>query len=260
MKNMQPSLILSALLIVQPLASFAAAGINDQGTNEQYGVWGALQIDGDFKSLAPTSKFNWQIMNQSRTRDDNSAGSRLTENLLFGQVGYQVTDHASVALGYVHDWVHTGLTVLGDQQTNPIQSPTAASYQESRPYQDFIWRQALASFGFMSRTRFEERINQTSGDTGYRGRQLFQITHPLPIKNLSAYLGDETLYYANQNSFGRQGFSENRATVGLSYQFTPKIGFDLGYLGQYVVQNTTVNPNKNNLFTQNIQANLRFKF
>ncbi len=242
MKKMHKSLILSALLIAQPLSGFAG----DQGINNQYGVWGALQLDGDFKSLAPTSKFNWQIMNQSRTRDDNSAGTRLTENLLFGQVGYQVTDRASVALGYVHDWIHTSLT--------------SASYQESRPYQDFIWRQPLAGFGFMSRTRFEERINQTSGDTGYRGRQLFQLTHPLPIKNLSAYLGDETLYYANQNSFGRQGFSENRATTGLSYQFTPNIGFELGYLGQYVVQNTTVSPNKDNLFTHNIQANLRFKF
>ena len=261
MKKINTSLLISALLMAQPASSFAATGIDDQGVNNQLGVWAALQLDGDFKALSPSlNKFNWQIMDQSRTREDSTAGMRYTENLLFGQVGYQVTDHASVALGYVHDWIHTGLSVLPDQQPNPVQSPTAFSYQESRPYQDFVWKQPLGGFGFMSRTRFEERINQTSGDTGYRGRQLFQITHPLPIKNLSVYLGDETLYYANQNTFGRQGFSENRASTGLSYQFTPAVGFDLGYLGQYVVQNTTVSPNKNNLFTQNVQANLRFKF
>ena len=247
MKKIKTSLLLSTLLMAQPLSGFAATGIDDQGVNNQLGVWGALQLDGNFKALSPSlSKFNWQIMDQSRTREDSSAGMRYTENLLFGQVGYQATEHASVALGYVHDWIHTSLT--------------GASYQESRPYQDFVWRQPLGGFGFMSRTRFEERINETSGDTGYRGRQLFQITHPLPIKNLSAYLGDESLYYANQNTFGRQGFSENRALTGLSYQFTPTIGFDLGYMGQYVVQNTTVSPNKNNLFTHNVQANLRFKF
>ena len=254
MKKIKTSLLLSVLLMAQSISSFAGnpnMGINDQGVNNQLGVWGTLQLEGDFKVLSPSlSKFNWLIMDQSRTREDSSAGMRYTENLLFGQVGYQVTDKAQVALGYVHDWVHTGLGT----------APSTFSYQESRPYQDFIWRQPLAGFGFMSRTRFEERINQTTGDTGYRGRQLFQITHPLPVKNLSVYLGDETLYYANQNTFGRQGFSENRATTGLSYQFTPAIGFDLGYLGQYVVQNTTVNPNKNNLFTQNVQANLRFKF
>ncbi len=261
MNKIKPSLLLSVLLMAQPLSGFAAVGINDQGTNNQYGVWGTLQMEGDFKAVSPSlSKFNWLIMDQSRTRDDNSAGTRLTENLLFGQVGYQLNTNATVVVGYVHDWIHTGISLLPNQQTNPVQSPTNFSYQESRPYQDFVWRQALGNFGFMSRTRFEERINETSGDTGYRGRQLLQISHPLPIKNLSAYLGDETLYYANQNSFGRQGFSENRALTGLSYQFTPAIGFDLGYLGQYVVQNTTVSANKNNLFTHNVQANLRFRF
>ena len=246
MKKIKITVVLSALLLAQPLSSFAGnpgLGINDQGARNEFGIWGTLQLEGDFKSLTPSlNKFNWLIMDQSRTRADSVAGSRYTENLLFSQVGYQINDNAAVALGYVHDWIHTSLT--------------GASYQESRPYQDFVWRQKLGDFGFMSRSRMEERINQVSGNTGYRGRQLFQVTHPLPIKNLSAYLGDEVLFYMNQNSFGKEGFSENRSLTGLSYQFTPAIGADLGYIGQYVVSAT----NANNLFTHNIQANLRFKF
>jgi opacity protein-like surface antigen len=59
----------------------------------------------------------------------------------------------------------------------------------------------------------------------------------------------------NQNHWGKQGFSENRIMSGLSYQMTPHVGMDLGYLGQYVDNLTG-----NNLFTHNIQVNFRYKF
>jgi hypothetical protein len=44
-------------------------------------------------------------MNQTRTRDDSDQGTRFTENLLFTQIGYQLNKHASIWLGYVHDWI-----------------------------------------------------------------------------------------------------------------------------------------------------------
>jgi len=241
MNKIRNALVLSALLLTQSMSSFA-----DDATNNMFGVWGSVTLQGDFKSLSPSlNKFNWLIMNQSRTRDVSPQGSRFTENLLFSQVGYQLTDHASFALGYVHDWIH------------PLDK---TAYQESRPYQDFVWNQNIDGFKFMSRTRFEERINQASNtgpnDTGYRARQLLQISHPLPfLDGLSAYVGDEVLGYMNQNKWGKQGFSENRVLAGLSYQFTPQFGADLGYLGQYVD-----NISGNNLFTHNLQANLRYKF
>ena len=78
------------------MSSFA-----DDATDNMFGVWGSVTLQGDFKSLWPSlNNFNWLIMNQSRTRDDSPQGSRFTENLLFSQVGYQLTDHASFALGY----------------------------------------------------------------------------------------------------------------------------------------------------------------
>lgn len=237
MNKIKHALVLSALLLTQSMSSFA-----DDPTNNMFGVWGSVTLQGDFKSLSPSlNKFNWLIMNQSRTRDDSPQGSRFTENLLFSQVGYQLNDHASLALGYVHDWIH------------PLDK---TAYQESRPYQDFVWNQNIGDFKLLSRTRMEERINQTTGNTGYRPRQLLQISHPLPfMEGLSAYVGDEVFFYLNQNKFGKQGFSENRVLAGLSYQFTPQFGADLGYLGQYVD-----NISGNNLFTHNLQANLRYKF
>ena len=238
MNKVKNAVVLSTLLLAKTIPSFAV----DQGTGNFFGVWGSITLQGDFKSLSPSlNKFNWLIMNQSRTRDDSPQGSRFTENLLFSQVGYQLTDHASFALGYVHDWIH------------PLDK---TAYQESRPYQDFVWNQNIGDFKLLSRTRMEERINQTTGNTGYRPRQLLQISHPLPfMEGLSAYVGDEVFFYLNQNKFGKQGFSENRVLAGLSYQFTPQFGADLGYLGQYVD-----NISGNNLFTHNLQANLRYRF
>jgi len=238
MNKVKNAVVLSTLLLAKTIPSFAV----DQGTGNFFGVWGSITLQGDFKSLSPSlNKFNWLIMNQSRTRDDSPQGSRFTENLLFSQVGYQLNDNASLALGYVHDWIH------------PLEKP---AYQESRPYQDFVWNQNIGDFKLLSRTRMEERINQTTGNTGYRPRQLLQISHPLPfMEGLSAYVGDEVFFYLNQNKFGKQGFSENRVLAGLSYQFTPQFGADLGYLGQYVD-----NISGNNLFTHNLQANLRYKF
>jgi len=191
------------------------------------------------------SKLKWQLMNQTRTRDDSPKGTRETEDLLFSQLGYQVNTHASIWAGYVHDWINT-----------PLDKP---GYQESRPYQDFVWNQDIGSFNFMSRTRMEERINESNigpQTNGYRARQLFQVSHALPfVKGLSAYVGNEVLGYVNKNTWGKQAFSEDRITSGLSYQITPQVGADLGYLGQYV--DSLTGPN---LFTHNIQANLRFKF
>lgn len=69
-------------------------------------------------------------------------------------------------MGYVHDWIH------------PLDK---ASYQESRPYEDFQWNQDVNDFKLMLHTRVEERINETTGDIGYRPRQLVQVSHTLPF-------------------------------------------------------------------------------
>ena len=207
-----------------------------------FGVWGAVVLQGNLKSLSPSlSSINWQITSQTRTRDDSSQGSRVNENLLFGQLGYQLNSNASLWIGYLHDWIA------------PLGKP---SYQAIIPYQDFLWTQSVGDFNLIARTRVEELINQTTGNVGVRPRQLLQISHPLPfLDKLSVYLGDEVFFYVNQNDFGKQGFSENRLTTGLSYEFTRGIAMDLGYLEQYVDTKTG-----SNLFTHNLQTNVRVTF
>lgn len=212
-------------------------------TNNMTGTWDSVTLSGNLGGISQSlSDFRWLVMDQSRLRDDSPQGFRYTENLLFAQLGYAVNPNASVWLGYVHDWIH------------PLDKP---SYQESRPYQDFLWASSYSDVKFTSRTRLEERINQTTGNTGVRARQMLQLNYPLRFihNDLSVYAGDEILLYLNDNKFGKTGFSENRAFGGFGFQFTKQIGADLGYLGQYVVNTPGAN-----LFTHNVQFNLRYQF
>jgi len=227
-----------------PFFGLAYMPIAQAVTDDMGGTWSSLTLSGSLQALsANLADFRWLVMDQARTRDDNPDGMRLSENLAFAQLGYALNQHASIWLGYVHDWGHP----LGK-----------TSYQESRPYQDFLWNSTVDVWRFTSRTRLEERVRQDTGDLGIRLRQLLQVSYPLAWLDdkLSVYVGDETLWYLNGNDFGRNGFSENRALGGVSYQFSQALGADLGYLGQYVYSL----PGLDNVFTHNVQFNLRYQF
>lgn len=236
MKNLRTAIVFSALFLTHSIPGFAS------GQNDIFGVWGTVLLQGDFRLLSPKlNKFKWSSFNETRTRDDSPKGSRYFQNLLFGSLGYQLNNNASVWLGYAHTW------------TSPLNK---SSFEESRPFQDFVWNQKISTFKLVSRSRMEQRIRESTGNVGYRARQLLKVSHPLPfVDGLSAYLGDEVLFYMNRNKFGKKGFSENRVFTGLSYQVTKKSGVDLGYMGQYV---DTISDR--NIFTHNIQVIFRHKF
>lgn len=236
MKTLRTVIVLSALFLTHSIPGFAS------GQNDIFGVWGTVLLQGDFRLLSPElNKFKWSAFNETRTRDDSPKGSRYFQNLLFGSLGYQLNNNASVWLGYAHTW------------TSPL---NRSSFEESRPFQDFVWNQKISTFKLVSRSRMEQRIRESTGNVGYRARKLLKVSHPLPfVDGLSAYLGDEVLFYMNRNKFGKKGFSENRVFTGLSYQVTKKSGVDLGYMGQYV---DTISGR--NIFTHNIQVIFRHKF
>ncbi|HFD11301.1 MAG TPA: DUF2490 domain-containing protein [Crenotrichaceae bacterium] len=236
MKTISNTIILSLLLCATPLTCFAG------GLNDMFGVWGSLTLQGDFSAISPElDKFHWRITNQTRSRDDDHTQTRFTENILFTQAGYQINEHASVWLGYVHNWI------------DPLHK---SSFQESRPYQDFVWKQRFNDYKFMMRIRMDERIHTNTGDAGYRLRQLIQVGHAVPfIDNLSSYIGYEVLFYLNNSGFGRSGVAENRVYTGLNYQLTKAAGVSIGYMGQHVDRRGA-----NDLFTHNIQIDMHYRF
>lgn len=223
------------------------------GTNNMFGTWTSITLQGDFSAISPEAKkFRWMIIDQVRTRDDkdlnpsrypDSSGIRFSENLLWLQGGYNLTEHSSVWLGYAHDWV---------KQLN------GGHFEESRPYQDYLWSQKIfGDFTATMRSRLEERIAITgpnSGDFGLRVRQLAMLKHPI-VNKLSIFVGDEVFVNLNNSSFSPGGFDQNRAFGGLSYQVTPQMDLALGYLGQFI--NTK---SGNDLFTHNLLFDVSYKF
>lgn len=236
MKVIRHTILLGMILCSTSLNSFA------DGLNDMFGVWGSLSLQGDFSAISPElDQYKWRITNQTRSRDDYHNRTRFTENILFTQTGYQLNQHASFWLGYVHNWI------------DPLHQ---SLFQESRPYQDFVWKQNVNEFKFMSRTRMDERIHTKTSDVGYRLRQLLQVGHVLPlVENLSAYLGYEVLFYLNNSGFGRSGVAENRMYTGLNYQLTKDFGVTMGYMGQHIDRRGA-----NDLFTHNIQIDMHYHF
>ena len=225
------------------LLGFAYHQIAFADTNEIAGTRNAVTFSGQLDSISPRLKsFRWQIMNQTRTRDDSSQGMRLTDNLLSGQIGYAFDPNISISIGYLHAWIH------------PLDK---LSYQENRPYEDFLWSYTRGNLKFISRSRLEQRIRIDNNVLGLRVRELMQVTYSLGFidKDLTAYLGDELLGYLNSNTFGHTGFNENRALVGFNYKLTKEISIDLGYVGQYIPTQTA-----QVLLIHNVQFNLGYKF
>lgn len=123
MRNIKLTILFILLSVTYSIPGFSA------GQDDIFGVWGSVTLQGDLKPLSPDlEKFKWSIMNQTRTRDDSPKGSRFFQDLLFGQLGYQLNDNALVSIGYAHTW------------TSPLNRP---SFEESRPYQEFVWNHKI---------------------------------------------------------------------------------------------------------------------
>lgn len=228
--------IIVCILLLTPIPVIAS------NFNNMYGGWGSIILKGDFKALSPKAeKFHWLVMNQTRTRGEHVNNSKFTENLLFGQIGYDVNKNLSLWLGYAREW--------GD----PLHK---SSFRENRAYQDLLWKQDFGQYKLTSRIRMDERFKEGFSKGGYRARQLVNISHPLPWgSNLSAYIGDEVLFYLNNSTFGKKGFSENRFFAGISKQITLKTKLDVGYLQQYIDIKSG-----SNIVTHNLQLNVVYSF
>ncbi|WP_050756103.1 DUF2490 domain-containing protein [Nitrococcus mobilis] len=233
-----------SLALILLLAAHQALG----RTDDVFGTWTSLTLQGDFSFISPEAQdFRWMFIDQARTRGDrdlrdpNDNGLRFSENLIWVQGGYNLSEHASIWLGYTHDWIRP---LNGD------------NFQESRPHEDFLWVKPFGALSVTLRSRLEERIALNGGAVGVRIRQFAMLKHPLPyFERLSWYAGDEVLAYLTENDFGPEGFSENRAFGGLMAQLSPYTGLMLGYMGQFIN-----NEGSNNLFTHNLQFDINYKF
>ncbi len=73
---------------------------NADSTQNVFGTWNWITLSGDFGALSSDfKKYHWLLMEQVRTRDDSSKGTRFSENLIWAQLGYDIHRYASIWIG-----------------------------------------------------------------------------------------------------------------------------------------------------------------
>ena len=71
---------------------------------------------------------------------------------------------------------------------------------------------------FSGRTRIEERWREGADGTGYRLRQRFGVSHPVPGTELQFELNSEAFFSLNDTAWAPSGFHENRARATVEWE------------------------------------------
>jgi hypothetical protein len=221
--NISIALIISGLLLSGPV--IAAKDIND------FQTWGTATAVGSLENVNPALKnFKYWAEFQGRFGDDTS---RFSQAIIRPGVGYVISNTTSVWVGYA--FVPTA---------EPFFKRT---FNEQRFWQQLLWNNQFSFGSVTSRSRLEERFAPRLGDdTGLRFRQMLKVS--IPLTDAPAYsvvASDE--YFLNLNNtdwIPRKGFDQNRAFIGMGYNFNKEIKSEIGYMNQYInLARTPVNRN-----------------
>ncbi len=197
-------------------ASPLAAQTKDDGE-----IWTALVLQGKLGAKdTPLERWRLWLDLHDRQRDE---GERLDTAIVRPGIGYALTDRITVHAGYAAVW------------TDAARRDTQL---ENRVWQQVVWMIPVGDLNVQSRTRLEQRFNETDGDTGWRLRQMVKTTVPLTAdKRTFVSVWDELFWDLDDTDWGqRQGFRQNRAFLGLGRFLDEgkKFGVEGGYLNQWI--------------------------
>ncbi|OQW34380.1 MAG: hypothetical protein A4E20_11270 [Nitrospira sp. SG-bin2] len=195
---------------------------------DDFRIWGNVTARGNFGFIDPDLKrFRWWGEIQPRTREE---GEDMDQLLIRPGIGYALTDHSTVWIGYAHV---INFVAVGD------------NIHEDRFWQQYMWSGATPLGGFTSRTRFEQRWQTNGNETGGRFRQMFKLSWPIPVYPAVSLVGwDEVFIHLNDTNWGaRQGFDQNRGFAGIGYRVQPPVLIEIGYMNQYINKSTLDNMN-----------------
>ena len=201
-------------------------------------VWGNITARGNFGYVSPDLKrWLWWMEGQLRSRECCSSDMALDQSLIRPGIGYALTDHSTVWMGYAHV---TNYPVVGDE------------FHENRLWQQYQWSGPTPLGAFTSRTRLEQRWQNNGNDTGGRFRQLFKFNWPFSFHPAASFVAwDEMFVHLNSTDWGaRQGFDQNRGFAGLGYRWQPHILTEIGYINQYI--NTANTDPMNHILSLNL--------
>ncbi len=187
------------------------------------------------------SSLRWWFDAHARFSDD--AGG-FEQSILRPGVGYALPQNHVVWAGY--GWIATS-PEFGD------------TIDEHRFWQQHSWKTSFEDFVFSSRSRLEQRFReQGGGDTGWRFRQFFKLTHPIGSSpSLYWSTWDEVFLNLNDTDWGAEGgLDRNRIFAGIGWKPESSSYFkaEVGYLNQYIY-NTSGTDRMDHLLSLNVFLN-----
>ncbi len=196
---MTHSTVVRALTIVIALSTAFTVGMAHAETQNDNGLWVVAIAQGSAGSEgSDPSRVKWWLDVQARFSGDADGFS---QGIVRPGIGYAVTEKAAVWLGYA--WIRT-LPASG------------GNLDEHQVWEQLTWSSRLNQINFLSRTRLEQRFRDGGDDTGWRLRQFFKFTYPLPNKPSVSLVGYDELFFAlNNTDWGAEsGFDRNRLFLG----------------------------------------------
>jgi hypothetical protein len=207
----------SALCLLVLLSAFHQS--TSAQTIDDVGQWSALFSQDRF---SPDSQLRWWFDGHYRLFDDSDG---FGQSIIRPGIGLDVRENSALWAGY--GWI----------RTSPIQGE---DIDEHRIWQQWTWSRTVDPLKFAARTRFEQRLIESSDDTGLRLRQFVRGQKDLgPCSKRTFVVWDELFIAFNDTDWGqRSGFDQNRIFVGFGFKkhHSSKWRVEIGYMNQTVNQ------------------------
>ncbi len=202
------------------VAFIAALGAPAMAADSYLKQWDNLVITGSITN----SHYQYYFEPQIRFIDDTYVFNEL---FLLGALGYRVNSSLSFFVG--PGWIITKNT------------------DGSMSHEVRLWQQlnylaiSKATFNLNARTRFEQRKDTQYSTIAYRFRQRLWLRVPFKSHpSLSFSIFDEIFLNFNHPQWvSPHFFSQNRAFIGLGYQYSKALSIDTGYMNQFLNSTTS---------------------
>lgn len=200
--------------LLAPLAAIASLIASPAvAAEDDFNIWG-----GQFVFVDLDDEGDWYVRAEAQERFTDDA-DRLGQLLLRSFVGYRISDNVDIGGGYAY--------ILTDP-VGPVEVNEHRFYQELN-----VTLYSKDGVKLTSRNRLEQRTFEESDATGWRYRNLVQLTVPVSeSNNIIAYT--EPFIGLNDVANNGDGLKLWRNFVGVSVPITKQVTFTPGYLNQYV--------------------------
>lgn len=173
-------------------------------------------------TIDPARRWFFYFEAQPRIGDNIS---RLERLLIRPAIGYNLSDHLSVSLGYAWTPTFSNASYLSDFRN------------ENRIWQQLLYREERFGVQWQHRLRLEQRLLQDAAETSHRARYLVRASHPLSQDGSFGITGFNELFVTANGATRapKGGFDRDRIFVGPYFVSGPG-RYEIGYLGEYARQ------------------------